>query len=58
MKTLAIRLEDDLHAQLTMVAQLGELTITDAISNSLFGTLVQQPAYEFATSPVLAGAPV
>ena len=35
MKTLAIRLEDDLHAQLTMVAQLGELTITDAIRQAI-----------------------
>jgi predicted transcriptional regulator len=34
-KTLAIRLEDDLHAQLTMVAQLGELTITDAIRQAI-----------------------
>lgn len=35
MKTLAIRLEDDLHAQLSMVAQLGELTITDAIRQAI-----------------------
>ena len=35
MKTLAIRLEDDLHAQLSVVAQLGELTVTDAIRQAI-----------------------
>jgi predicted transcriptional regulator len=34
-KTLAIRLDDDLHAQLSVVAQLSELTITDAIRQSI-----------------------
>ena len=31
MKTLAIRLEDDQHAQLGLIAKLEELTVTDAI---------------------------
>jgi antitoxin component of RelBE/YafQ-DinJ toxin-antitoxin module len=34
-KTLAIRLDDDLHAQLSVIAQLGELTITDAIRQAI-----------------------
>jgi predicted transcriptional regulator len=34
-KTLAIRLEDDMHAQLTMLAQLEELTVTDAIRQAI-----------------------
>ena len=34
-KTLAIRLEDDQHAQLTVVASLGDLTITDAIRQAI-----------------------
>lgn len=35
MKTLAIRLDDDLHAQLSVIATLGELTITDAIRQAI-----------------------
>ena len=35
MKTLAIRLEDDVHAQLSVLAQLEELTITDAIREAI-----------------------
>ena len=35
MKTLAIRLEDDMHAQLSMIAQLEELTVTDAIRQAI-----------------------
>ena len=35
MKTLAIRLEDDLHAQLSVLAQLSELTVTDAIRQAI-----------------------
>jgi len=34
-KTLAIRLEGDLHAQLTLVAQLDGLSITDAIRRAI-----------------------
>lgn len=35
MKTLAIRLDDDLHAQLSVIANLGELTTTDAIRQAI-----------------------
>ena len=35
MKTMAIRLDDDLHAQLTVLAQLDETTITDIIRRSI-----------------------
>lgn len=35
MKTLAIRLDDDLHAQLSVIAQLDELTVTDAIRQAI-----------------------
>ncbi len=35
MKTLAIRLEEDQHAQLTMLAQLSETTVTDAIRQAI-----------------------
>ena len=35
MKTLAIRLDDDLHAQLSVIAQLEELTVTDAIRQAI-----------------------
>lgn len=35
MKTLAIRLEEEQHAQLTMIAQLEGLTVTDAIRQSI-----------------------
>ena len=35
MKTLAIRLEEDLHAQLSVLAQLRDSTITDEIRLSI-----------------------
>lgn len=35
MKTLGIRLEEDQHAQLTMIAQLESLTIVDAIRQAI-----------------------
>ena len=35
MKTLAIRLEDDLHAQLSVLAQLRQSTITDEIRTGI-----------------------
>jgi len=35
MKTLAIRLEDDLHAQLSVIAQLGGTSITDEIRQAI-----------------------
>jgi hypothetical protein len=44
-------------APTALIGEVATVTITDAISNSLFGTLAQQP-YAFATSPALVGAPV
>ena len=35
MKTLAIRLDDDLHAQLSVLAQLSETSLTDEIRQAL-----------------------
>lgn len=35
MKTLAIRLDDSLHARLTIVAKLAEVSVTDAIRQSI-----------------------
>ncbi len=35
MKTLAIRLEEDQHGQLTVLAQLESLTVTDAIRQAI-----------------------
>src|ERR1700728_2330851 len=35
MKSLAIRLEEDQHAQLGMIAKLEELTLTDAIRQAI-----------------------
>jgi hypothetical protein len=35
MKALAIRLDEEQHAQLTMLAQLDELTVTDAIRQAI-----------------------
>lgn len=35
MKTLAIRLEEEQHAQLGMIAQLENLTVTDAIRQAI-----------------------
>ena len=35
MKTLAIRLEDDLHAKLTILAKLSNTTVTEAIRTAI-----------------------
>lgn len=35
MKTMAIRLDDAQHAQLSVIAQLEELTVTDAIRQAI-----------------------
>jgi predicted transcriptional regulator len=35
MKSLAIRLDDDVHAQLSVLAQLEDLTVTDAIRQAI-----------------------
>ena len=50
MKTLAIRLEDELHAQLSVLAQLRESTITDEIRSALDAHLLSCKA-----SPELGG---
>lgn len=39
MKTLAIRLEDNQHAQLSVLAQLAGLSVTDAIRQAIEGYL-------------------
>jgi hypothetical protein len=44
MKTLAIRLEDDVHAQLTMVAQLSGTTVTDEIRQAIEGHIARKRA--------------
>jgi len=40
-KTLAIRLEPDLHAQLSLIAQLRDSTITDEIRTALAAHIAQ-----------------
>ena len=42
MKTLAIRLEDDVHAQLTMVAQLDGTTVTEEIRQAIEAHLARK----------------
>ncbi len=42
MKTLAIRLEDDVHAQLTMVAQLDGTTVTEEIRQAIQAHLTRK----------------
>lgn len=50
MKTMAIRLEDELHAQLTALSQLEGLSITDVIRASIEGHLLaKRSAPELAT---------
>jgi len=44
MKTLAIRLEDDVHAQLTMVAQLSGTTVTQEIRQAIEGHIQRKRA--------------
>jgi len=46
MKTLAIRLEDDVHARLALLSKLSDLSITDTIRAAIDGhlaTLAAQP---------------
>jgi len=50
MKTLAIRLEDDLHSQLSVLATLSELTITDAIRQAIEGWIDEKKAQPELTS--------
>ncbi len=42
MKTLAIRLEDDVHAQLAMVAQLDGTTVTEEIRQAIEAHLTRK----------------
>lgn len=35
MKTLAIRLDDDVHARLTILAKLAEVSVTDAVRQAI-----------------------
>ncbi len=44
MKTMAIRLEDELHAQLALVAQLEGTTVTDLIRSAVAGYIEQRKA--------------
>lgn len=49
MKTLAIRLDDSLHARLTIVAKLAEVSVTDAIRQSIESyvqTMLGNPAIQ------------
>lgn len=46
MKTLAIRLEDELHARLTILSKVGGQSVTDTIRNALeahLAALAAQP---------------
>ena len=57
MKTLAIRLEDELHAQLSVLAQLEEHTVTDAIRQAIesyIETKKAQPQVSARAEAVLA----
>ena len=44
MKTMAIRLEDELHAQLALVAQLENTTVTDLIRSAVASYIEQRKA--------------
>lgn len=44
MKTLAIRLDDDLHAQLNLVAKLQGVTVTEAIRTAIEAHVTQLAA--------------
>lgn len=50
MKTLAIRLDDDLHAQLSVLAQLSDTTITELIR-----TAIEKLVEAEANNPALTG---
>jgi hypothetical protein len=57
MKTLAIRLEEEQHAQLSMIAQLEELTVTDAIRQAIDAWIEQRksnPQLQARAEAVLA----
>lgn len=44
MKTMAVRLEDELHAQLALVAQLESTTVTDIIRSAVASYIEQRKA--------------
>jgi hypothetical protein len=44
MKTMAIRFEDELHAQLSMLAKLEELSVADAIRQAIEGWVKERRA--------------
>lgn len=50
MKTLAIRLEDEQHARLTIVAKLADISVTDAIRQA-----IENAIEELAANPEIAG---
>lgn len=50
MKTLAIRLEDELHAQLVVVAQLSDSTISDEIRQAIEARIERRMASDDFTS--------
>lgn len=57
MKTLAIRLDDEQHAQLTVLAQLEEITVTDFIRTAIDSQLQakrSQPELAAKAEAVLA----
>ena len=57
MKTLAIRLDDDLHAQLSVMAQLANVSVTDAIRQAIEGhlaTMRSNPELSARAEAVLA----
>jgi hypothetical protein len=58
MKTLAIRLEEDVHAQLSVIAQLQGITITEAIRTAIESYLEAKrsdPELTAQADEVLAG---
>ncbi len=56
-KTLAIKLEDDTHAQLTILAQLEEMPVSDALKQAVDGYIASkrsQPELKARLESVLA----
>jgi predicted transcriptional regulator len=56
-KTLAIKLEDDTHAQLTILAQLEEMPVSDALKQAVDGYITSkrsQPELKARLESVLA----
>jgi predicted transcriptional regulator len=57
MRTLAIRLDDELHAQLGMIAKLEELTLTDALLQAIdqwIGERKNNPKLQARAAAILA----